>query len=457
VRSFIAAHEIFEPGPIVVACSGGPDSVALVGILNELAPELGLVLHVAHFDHRMRPTSGRDARLVQGIARDLGLPSHAGSAARAPRGEAEARDARYRFLRAIARQVGARAVALGHTLDDQAETVLLHLVRGSGLAGLAAMRPRRDDLARPLLSLRRSETAMYASSMGVKVARDPSNRDVRFARNLVRLRVMPLLERINPRAIEALARVADLTAALADAQRARAEEALAASSLLDGDAIDLDRLPEDRALRSEMLALAAERVGAGILSERQRRALLELSEGREGSASLDLPHDVVALREYGRLLLGARRRDEVAPEPQILAEGLETRWGGWTFYVGGADQHERGALPLQAQVTASPQFRVRTWRAGDRLAGGKKVQDLLTDAKVPRRARSTYPVIVTQKGDVVWVPGIASTTALEDGETEVRLSARPPSSRAGMTFDGFGVTKEEPHPRAGGESRGTAS
>ena len=142
VRDFIAAHRIFEPGPVVVACSGGPDSLALLGILHALSDDLGLVLHVAHFDHRMRAASERDARLVQRVASELGLPSHAGAAARAPRGESEARDARYRFLRGVARETGAKGIALSHTQDDQAETVLLHLVRGSGVVGLAAMRPR---------------------------------------------------------------------------------------------------------------------------------------------------------------------------------------------------------------------------------------------------------------------------------------------------------------------------
>ena len=427
MRSFIRTHEIFAPGPVVVACSGGPDSVALLGILHALSDELGLVLHLAHFDHRIRATSARDARLAQRIASELRLPSHLGAAARAPRSEAEARDARYRFLRSIARDTGARAIALGHTRDDQAETVLLHLARGSGVVGLAAMRPRRDDLARPLLCLTRAETAAYATAMGVRPARDPSNRDLRYARNLVRLRVMPLLERINPKAPEALARLADNAALLAEIHRSRAEEALR-EAMLPGEGgevvIDLDRLDEGEAIRSEALAIAAERASVGVLSERQRRALLALSKEREGSARLDLPRRAVALREYARLVIGARREPATPPEAVRLEPGKTIRWGAWSFLLGDDRSNERD-LPLEGRADAGAELLVRAWRAGDRIAGGKKVQDILTDAKVPRRLRSTYPVVVTREGDVVWVPALAGARATA-AETGVRLAARPP-------------------------------
>lgn len=426
VRGFIADHRILDPGPVVVACSGGADSLTLLGVLHGLSAELGLVLHVAHFDHRVRAASGRDARLVQRVASELGLPSHVGSAPRPPRSEGEARDARYGFLRAVARHTGARAIALGHTRDDQAETVLLHLVRGSGVVGLAAMRPLRDDLARPLLCLTREETVSYARSMGVRAVVDATNRSERYARNLVRLRVVPLLERLNPRAKEALARVAENAALLAEALGASAETALAAS-LERGEqgrvVLDLERLTRADAIASEALALAAERAGAGALSERHRRALLALARSEQGSARVDLPHGVVALREYRRLTLGPPRADSDAPAPISLAHGGMTTWGGWTFALDDGRATER-RLPLRTRVPRG-ELVVRAWRSGDRLAGAGKVQDVLTDAKVPRRERSAYPVVVTPSGDVLWVPGLASAPA-GPREGDVTLAARPP-------------------------------
>ncbi|HYY55292.1 MAG TPA: tRNA lysidine(34) synthetase TilS [Candidatus Dormibacteraeota bacterium] len=427
MREFIAAHSIFEPGPVVVACSGGPDSLALLGILHALSGQLGLVAHVAHFDHRMRTTSARDARVVERVARDLGLPLHLGAAARPPRSEAEARDARYDFLRQTARSTGAKTIALGHTRDDQAETVLLHLVRGSGVLGLAAMRPRRDDLARPLLCLAREDTVAYTAQMGVRPVRDPTNASERYARNLVRLRVIPLLERVNPKARDALARVADNAALLADVLRASAGAALD-RTIVDDDrelVLDLDRLPSDPAIASEALAIAAERKGASGLSERHRVALLALARGDRGSARVDLPHDVVALREYRRLSIGPVRAADTPPDPVALIPGRSVRWGEWSFVFD--DRSSERMSPLQTRLPRID-LQVRAWRPGDRLVGGGKVQDVLTDAKIPRRARSSYPVVVTPSGDVLWVPGLArGTTATSD--TDVTLAAKPPETR----------------------------
>ncbi len=426
VRDFIAAHRILEPGPVVVACSGGADSLALLGILHALSGRLGLVLHVAHFDHRMRASSARDGRLVQKAASDRGLPSHVGAAARAPRSESEARDARYRFLRGVARETGAKAIALGHTLDDQAETVILHLVRGSGVVGLAAMRPRRNDLARPLLRLTREETAAYARSLGLRAVQDPTNRSERYARNLVRLRVFPLLERVNPKVREALARLAESAALTADALRASAEQVLRDALAADDHRVvlDLERLAAEDAISSEALALAAERAGAGALSERHRRALLGLVRSDRGSARLDLPHGVVALREYRRLAIGAPPADAAPPAAVTLEAGGAAPWGGWTFALDGPAASDR-RLTLRARVPRSDVLVVRAWRSGDRLAGGGKVQDVLTDAKVPRRERAAYPVVVTPSGEVVWVPGLARASS-EPRETDMTLAARPP-------------------------------
>ncbi|HUG05934.1 MAG TPA: tRNA lysidine(34) synthetase TilS, partial [Candidatus Limnocylindria bacterium] len=156
-RSYACAHAILRPGPLVLAVSGGTDSTALCLVLSALREELALVLHVAHFDHRARPrAAAADAAFVAELANHIGAPLRVGRADAAPKNEDDARSARYEFLRRVAREHGATAIATGHTRDDQAETVLLHLTRGTGLAGLAGMRPERDGIVRPLLALGRA-------------------------------------------------------------------------------------------------------------------------------------------------------------------------------------------------------------------------------------------------------------------------------------------------------------
>ncbi|MDQ2767711.1 MAG: tRNA lysidine(34) synthetase TilS, partial [Gemmatimonadota bacterium] len=215
VRAFARRHSIFRPGPLVVAVSGGTDSVALALVLAELRDEFGLVLNVAHFDHRSRPrSSATDAAFVAELADRIGAPIRVGRAEAAPRSEDDARRDRYGFLRRAASEIGAGAIATGHTLDDQAETVLLHLTRGAGLAGVAAMRPLRDGIVRPLLAIGRAETEAICKAAGIRPREDPSNRSLKFARNRIRHRVLPELQRINPQVRGALARFADAAADL---------------------------------------------------------------------------------------------------------------------------------------------------------------------------------------------------------------------------------------------------
>jgi tRNA(Ile)-lysidine synthetase-like protein len=212
---------------LLVGCSGGGDSVALVGLLRELRPELRLTL--VHCDHQARADSGTDAQFVRDLAQRWELPCRVVQAPLAP-GAAGSREAGWRTLRrqafqAALEQLGADAVALGHTIDDQAETVMLNLGRGAGLRGLAAMRPRADHdgllILRPLLGIRRQALRAYARERGYAWRRDPSNDDLRFARNRVRATVLPALEAAAPGAVGNIARLAEIAAeyqAFLDAQ-----------------------------------------------------------------------------------------------------------------------------------------------------------------------------------------------------------------------------------------------
>src|SRR5207245_4418554 len=186
VRDYIRAHEILKPGPLVLAVSGGADSTALLLLLADLADEFGLSLHVAHFDHRTRPkASAADADFVAKLANRVGAPIRVGRADKPTRSEDDARRARYEFLRRAAQEIGATAIATGHTRDDQAETVLLHLARRSGLAGLGGMRPLRDGIARPLLCLGPAETAAVCTAARIRSLADPTHPSLRFGRNRV--------------------------------------------------------------------------------------------------------------------------------------------------------------------------------------------------------------------------------------------------------------------------------
>src|SRR5881398_2616700 len=208
----VSLHHIFEPGErVVVAVSGGPDSLALLSILRELLPVVPLHLTVAHFDHGWRADSKDDRDFVAAIAAKWGFDFHtARMATDSPHTENAARAARYAFLRQAVAQTNSTAVALGHTRDDQVETLLLHLLRGSGSRGLGAMRRRDGDLARPLLDIARHDIEAYLSRLHLTPRRDVTNADPRFTRNRLRQALLPAIDAFDPAARELLARTADI-------------------------------------------------------------------------------------------------------------------------------------------------------------------------------------------------------------------------------------------------------
>jgi len=244
---------------LAVAVSGGPDSMALLHLLLRLRELLSLDLHVAHIDHDFRGQEAvEDARFVAAQAVALGLPASIGkadpvaykAAHRISSMEEALRRVRYAFLAQVARDVGADAVALGHTADDQAETVLLHILRGAGLHGLRGMEPLSTlslpqegvevKLVRPLLDVTRDETRAYCQQEGVPFRDDTTNRSMRFARNRVRFQLIPALRAYNPRVREALLRLAKAASRNVEYLESQVDWAWHGAVTLEGEALVVD-------------------------------------------------------------------------------------------------------------------------------------------------------------------------------------------------------------------------
>jgi tRNA(Ile)-lysidine synthase len=310
------------PGDLVLAaCSGGADSLALAAAVAFEAPKAGVLAGGITIDHGLQPGSADQATRVVGIMTELGLNpvlaarvdvATPGSGAGYHGPEAAARSARYTALAAAAEAAptpGGAWIMLGHTLDDQAETVLLGLGRGSGARSLAGMSPESGRYLRPLLGIRRAQTAAACAALGLATWDDPQNCDPAFTRTRVRRELMPALAAVLGHGVaEALARTADLLRADADAledvaateaDRLGGTEALAAGGW-PCDAIAL--LPD--AVRHRVLRQAALGAGcpAGALSQRHVASLDELVSGWHGQRWIDLPGGIRGLRRYGRLL-----------------------------------------------------------------------------------------------------------------------------------------------------------
>ena len=436
----------------MVAVSGGPDSLALLHSLVVLGEKASLRLHVAHFNHDFRgEEADEDARFVQDVANRLGLPFSVEkgdpSAYQRSEGvssfEEAARELRYSFLARVASSVGASAGALGHTADDQAETVLMRVIRGSGVRGLGGMREvtmwesRRGGirlvLLRPLLELSREETRRYCQTRGLQFRDDTGNLLMRFTRNRVRHQLMPQLETYNPRVKEALVRLARSASLEGDYLEEEAKRlwprVASEQEGADNRRIILDAqimAAQHPAMRRTLLRQAFTRLlgNARRLEETHLRAMDELLSASPGK-ELALPQEVRLLRGYGDLCLslgGLAEADAEAPPSlggqvrlQVPAAGEEVsaESGGWRFtarvvsWVPGGEH-----LPLKAYLDGAgvgQWLLVRSRAPGDRfqpagMRGEKKIQDFFVDQKVPRSWRDRVPLVECSRG-IAWVVG----------------------------------------------------
>jgi tRNA(Ile)-lysidine synthetase-like protein len=451
VARAIAQGALWAPGEtIVVAVSGGADSLCLLHVLHALQPGHGGRLHVAHLDHGFRgATAAAEAARVVEIAHALRLPVTAGLAdvpalmeQEHSSAEESARRVRYRFLAGVAAAEEASAIALGHTADDQSETVLMHILRGAGLGGLRGMRPAaplapwmEEDLfpthplrlVRPLLEVTRAETENYCAACGLTPAQDEWNQDPRFLRVRLRQEVFPLLETINPRVREALRRLADLAAWQEedlDSLLMRIWPALARPA---GEAVRL-RLAGWRdlpwTLRLQALRLAVREVRGHLedLGWEATVAAGRLDELDVGS-EVALVEDVIARREYEAIVVG--RRDDLAgaiPWLELGAGRIPLAVPGRTALPGGhslwaevLDREEvdwfqagGGEAWLDAGACGARLW-LRTRRPGDSfqplgMAGHKKVQDFFVDEKIPHGERDRVPLVISPRG-IVWIVG----------------------------------------------------
>lgn len=439
VAASVEAWALIPPGGrVVAAVSGGGDSVALLHLLGELAGRSVVTLAgVAHVNHRLRgPQSDEDERFCRGLAQRFGVPCVVESAdvadlARARRVSVEqaGHQVRRAFFGRAARELGAGRVALGHTIDDQAETVLLRLVRGAGAAGLSGMRPRIGVLVRPLLAVGRAELRRYLAEREIPFREDPSNADLRVPRNRVRHELLPHLRTYSLRVVEALARQAEIAQA-DEAWLSRRANELSADLVSMGrgavevDAAGLAALPPALARRVAREALVRAAPGRGVgfdAIERVRKA------AAAGPGRADLPGCRVE-RAGGLVRLAPRRgrggaaarpgfsyRLEVpgavaVPEADVVvrAEVAAPADAGVSGADGGADGPAEPAAV--AALPAAPLV-VRSWRSGDRhrplrLGGrSRKLQDLFVDRKVPRADRARVPIVLDADGRIVWVMG----------------------------------------------------
>ena len=452
VSAALREHDL-EGKTLLVAVSGGPDSLSLLHVLCRLREEFGLKLRGVHLNHKLRGAeSDADAEFAADTFRRLGMPFTADSvdvaAYRSEHGlslEDAARRVRYAFLADAAAKYSADAIALGHTADDQAETVLMHIIRGSGLDGLRGMQTLDSrpidgatvSLFRPLLGTSRSETQAYCDAMGLKPRIDASNSSPEFLRNRIRLEIVPLLEQINPSVRDALMRLAQNATQDSDYIRTRVDEAWHEVAQTDDNRIvrlDMSALGAwHPAIQSRIVRRAIESAG-GEVTQRHILDVMALMGGAPGK-TLHLSGGLTFVTGYGEAYIGSVEavEDMLAPLPPIdgkhaLGMPGEMRVGRWRIRASVINDIDgRSFLPDRPHPNPPPKgerIRVsemvdldcvgdRLWvrgrLPGDRfqplgMAQPKSLREFMIDARIPRRWRDGLPLVVSERG-IVCVPG----------------------------------------------------
>ncbi len=437
-----------------VAVSGGPDSLSLLNVQRSLAAELDIELAVAHFNHKLRgESSDQDEAYVRELCSDWGVACFVGCeevAARASREglslEEAGRGARYEYFSALAAEHDFSRVALGHTATDRVETVLINILRGSGLHGLRGIPPVRGIFIRPLIAARREATIEYCRHHHLEPRWDETNLEVsEFLRNKVRLELLPLLaEEYADAPAESLLRLARAAEEELEWTEPLVTAAFGEVARTDAEKVSLDReklaeMPAGllyRVLRRALVALRGAATDVGSIHYDELRRLVEA--GQTG-AELHLPGNILARTGYTDIDLildrGAPAGDEVGEEGycELAVPGVAEGAGSGKTVAAEVVSESPGELGdaaesliiVDADAVELP-LAVRNWRPGDAfqplgMSGHKKVQDLFVDEKVPRRQRRGVPVVVDGRDRIVWVVGLRMAEQFRVTDATVRF------------------------------------
>jgi len=429
VERTVRQQRLFRPGDtLVVALSGGADSTALLDLLTRL-PDYNLHLVIAHLNHCLRGVeSDSDEEFCRMVAfrYDIQFEScrvdvKMAAAEKRLNLEDAARRARIEFLDEIGGKYGAAAVALAHHADDQAETVLMRLLRGSGMTGLSGMAYRNArGYVRPLLEITRSEIERYLRGCGLEWREDASNSDTIYLRNRIRHQLLPLLEEYNPAIRSCLAATASLLSG-DEALLTELTDQAAADSCRGGEGRVVCSVAQLRtlnpALRRRVLRHALKQLSGSLygVSQCHIDAIGDLVDSGRPNSRLPLPQGVTATREYDRLVL---MQTDMAPLESDF-ELLITEPGCYQLPDGGSITVESTSAALFSTDPGTPCFdlaktpfpwMVRTFRPGDRMtpfgmSGRKKVKDIFIDRKIPSSERMRIPLLLCGD-DLIWIAGV---------------------------------------------------
>lgn len=428
MEKLIAEYGMLPRGTrVLCAVSGGADSMCLLHALCRQKTRLGIEVTAAHYNHTLRGAeSDRDEAFVKAQCALLQVPltvgrgDVAGTAKQTGRGlEETAREMRYTFLQRTALETGAQAIATAHNANDNAETVLMHLIRGAGLRGLAGIAPVRGNIIRPLLTTTRKEIEGYLTAQGAAFVEDSTNADEAYTRNRVRRSVLPMLEDICPGTLERLNQTAAFLRADEDYLAAQAEilagQAGQSQETLTIPARVIAQAHDAVAVRAVRVLIGRLRTGNDNCTAAHLHGVLAVARSADPSARISLPGGVTVRREYERLAF-TTRAPRVLTGPIALEVPGVTRTGAYRLECREVEYRGEAQQPFCFFLAkgGAENVYLRSRRTGDRLTRpgrpGKTVKKLLIDEKIPLQSREELPVLEIQ-GQVAAVAGLGPDIA----------------------------------------------
>lgn len=425
IKDTIEKYRMVNHGDkVLLAVSGGPDSVCMAHVLCKIAPEYGLDLHFVYFDHGIREATHKEMEFVKNMAREQGYGFTSGKADVPGYAKLEgisieeaARKLRYKFLEEVAGSEGCDKIALGHTASDQVETLIFRLARGTGLRGLTLIPPKRDRYIRPLIEVTREQVLEYLRQENIPYMLDHSNYSLEYTRNFIRHRIVPLLREINPRIETSVLRLREI-AEREVAERMRRVRELWTQLIEEGKHglfVKLEPFSElHDAIKCWIIEEAIIKVkgGLGKIGKLHIEQVLRfINSGKTGNR-IELP-GLYIINYYNKVLITPRLPEEVIPSPVELPVEGEATWGNYKFVT--RIFSRKGELMFSPYIAyfdmseIDPPLMIRARQPGDRMrifgkGYWKKLQDIFVDLKVPRYVRDLVP-LVCDKNHILWVVG----------------------------------------------------
>ncbi|WP_456398130.1 tRNA lysidine(34) synthetase TilS [Desulfurobacterium sp.] len=429
VLSTIKRFSLIKPNETVLcAVSGGPDSIALLHILNRLSRRLEIKLHAVHFNHGLRDSEAdEDENFVKSICKELSIPLTIGredikKLSGGKNIEAVAREERYRFLQKTARNIKADKIALGHTSSDLCETVIFNLSKGSGIKGLRGFLPKRKNIIRPLFEISREEIENYLKTHNIPFRVDSSNLNIKFSRNLIRLKVIPRLKKINPSLEETILREAETLRELEGFITETVNSILKKCILTQNSfSIKLENLsPLHPFIKKALIQEAFFKLTGQSLNTKKLNAVIKLTKSYQ-SGSIDLKNSFKAIKTQDTLIIkkGEKRQVHFKIPIETIPFRIETPLGIFKF-----EEVESGDFTFPEDELERGLF-IKTREGGEWLSlpfGKKKLKKFLNEKKIPFHLRDRIPLLTTDENEVIWIPGLYKKTYIK--ESKRRISVR---------------------------------